>query len=179
MLMIYPQCMLKRVPPFVEEWILLQCLAYQDALLQLNSRTRCPTLTLGLLTHPHEYSQLGELVEWWRLEMPSKVPKLCLKCFAIYSKKTWLVISWELECMANILIDSSFANHNSTSNASYTDSLFEAWKPSMMACTNIVSFGVTKKCPALASFHFMTIFLELVLLWKFFTYRSDHINSIQ
>ncbi|KAI5338897.1 hypothetical protein L3X38_018169 [Prunus dulcis] len=49
---------------------------------------------------------------------------------------------------ANLLIVSSFARRSPASNASYSASLFEAEKPSVMACSNKGPSGVIMTTPA-------------------------------
>ncbi|CAL8996301.1 unnamed protein product, partial [Prunus brigantina] len=56
--------------------------------------------------------------------------------------------------MASFLIASSFAKRRPASNASYSASLFEAGKPSVMACSNKVPSGVVMTTPAPAPFWF-------------------------
>ena len=56
--------------------------------------------------------------------------------------------------MANFLIKNSFAKHNPASNASYSASLFEARKPSVIACSNRVPSEVMMTMLVLASFWF-------------------------
>ncbi|CAL2259803.1 unnamed protein product [Prunus armeniaca] len=54
--------------------------------------------------------------------------------------------------MARFLIDSSFAKCKPASNASYSTSLFEAGKPSVIACSSKVPSGVMMTTPAPAPF---------------------------
>ncbi|KAI5323388.1 hypothetical protein L3X38_032460 [Prunus dulcis] len=56
--------------------------------------------------------------------------------------------------MASFLIASSFAKRRPASNASYSASLFKVGKPSVIACSNKVSFGVVITTPAPAPFWF-------------------------
>ncbi|KAI5330161.1 hypothetical protein L3X38_029559 [Prunus dulcis] len=56
--------------------------------------------------------------------------------------------------MTSFLIDSSFAKRKPASNASYSASLFEAEKPSVIACSNRIPSGVTMTTHASASFWF-------------------------
>ncbi|CAL9000063.1 unnamed protein product, partial [Prunus brigantina] len=56
--------------------------------------------------------------------------------------------------MASFLIASSFARRRPASNASYSASLFEAGKPSVIACSNKVPSGVMMTTPAPAPFWF-------------------------
>ncbi|CAL9017385.1 unnamed protein product [Prunus brigantina] len=56
--------------------------------------------------------------------------------------------------MASFLIASSFAKRRPASNASYSASLFEAGKPSVIACSNKVPSGVMMTTPAPAPFWF-------------------------
>ncbi|CAL2266495.1 unnamed protein product [Prunus armeniaca] len=56
--------------------------------------------------------------------------------------------------MANFLIDSSFAKRKPSSNASYSASLFETGKPSVVACSSRVPSGVMMTTPAPTHFWF-------------------------
>ncbi|CAL2278332.1 unnamed protein product [Prunus armeniaca] len=56
--------------------------------------------------------------------------------------------------MASFLIASSFAKRRPASNASYSASMFEAGKPSVIACSNKVPSGVMMTTPASAPFWF-------------------------
>ncbi|CAL9007961.1 unnamed protein product, partial [Prunus brigantina] len=57
---------------------------------------------------------------------------------------------------ASFLIASSFAKRRPASNALYSASLFEAGKPSVIACSNKVPSGVVMTTPAPAPFWFDT-----------------------
>lgn len=56
--------------------------------------------------------------------------------------------------MSNLLIDNSFAKRSPVSNASYSASLFQARKPSVMACSNRVSSRVIMTMPTPAPLRF-------------------------